>query len=145
MKPGQNHISHYIRHSSKIHRVCAVLLGIDTAGMTSYMKTSWHENTFRFTGPLSVESTGSPYKGIGMRSLGVFFDVSLNKSLNKQTSYRWFERIWRSCQDTMIHTYFSTQTWGSPLCSPPTAQWQRPNPLGRSWSASPAHPFVYLP
>ena len=65
--------------------------------------TSWHGNVSRITGSLCG---GIPpvKKGPLMRSFGVFFDVFLNKLLNKQSGCRKFEPpsrsvvgVWLAC------------------------------------------------
>ena len=57
--------------------------------------TSSNGNLFRFTGPMWGESTGH------RRSFEVFFDLHLNKRLNKQLKHRRYETpscsSWRHC------------------------------------------------
>ena len=53
----------------------------------------------------------SPHKGPVMQSSGVFFDVSLNKLLNIQLSYQWFEISWCSCGKTVINYVFITSLY----------------------------------
>ena len=53
---------------------------------------SWYEDFSLITGPLWGESTGPV-----VQSFDVFSDVSLNKPLNKQSSYWWFEMPQCSC------------------------------------------------
>ena len=45
---------------------------------------------------------GSTFNGPEMWSFNVFVDVCLNKWLNKQWSYQWFEMPWSSCDITVI-------------------------------------------
>ena len=52
----------------------------------------------------------SPNKGSVMWGFHVFFDVSLNKLLNKQSEDRWSEVPWRSCDDRGAF-----RIWGKPL------------------------------
>ena len=44
----------------------------------------------------------SPHKGPVMQSSHIFFVVSLNKLLNKQPCYQWFEMKWHSCDITVM-------------------------------------------
>ena len=64
------------------------------------MMTSSNGNIFRVTGPLCREFTGQrPVT----QSVGVFFDLLLNKQLIKQSWGWWFETasrpLWRHCND----------------------------------------------
>ena len=68
------------------------------------MMVSWLGNTFCITGRfvrgihwLSVDSL---YSGPVIQSLGVFFGISPNKLLNKQSSSRWIKMSWHSCDVT---------------------------------------------
>ena len=68
------------------------------------MMTSSNGNIFRVTGPLCGEFTGPgefPTQRPVTRSLGVFFDLHLNKRLSKQPRGWWFETpswsLWRQC------------------------------------------------
>ena len=63
-----------------------------------FMMTSSYGNNFRIMGPLCGEFTGQrPVT----RSFDVFFDLRLNKRLNKQSWGWWFETpsrsLWRHC------------------------------------------------
>ena len=49
------------------------------------LETSWHWNSF----PV-------------MHTFNEFFNVRLNQLLNKQSSFQWFETIWRSCDVTLM-------------------------------------------
>ena len=53
-------------------------------------------NIFRVTGPLCGEFTGHPSRRPATLSFDVFFDLCLNKRLNKQSRRRWFETPSRS-------------------------------------------------
>ena len=88
------------------------------------MMTSWHESIFRITGPVCRESTGHrgfpAHKGPIMRKFAVFFNVSLNKPLNKQLDDGWCETprqsLWRHwlqmCGATIVTTeWASWQHW----------------------------------
>ena len=62
------------------------------------MVTSWRKNAFHIT----VKGIHrSPLNSLHIRSVKRSFDVSfvvsLNKLLNKHSSYRWFEAPWRLC------------------------------------------------
>ena len=68
------------------------------------MMTSSNGNFFRVTGPLCGEFIGHrwiPSQRPVTRSFDVFFDLRLNKRLNKQSRRRWFEApscsLWRHC------------------------------------------------
>ena len=61
------------------------------------MMTSCNGNAFAITGPFVLVTGGFHNKGSVMRSFDVFFDVSMNKSLNKQSIRRWVETPWRLC------------------------------------------------
>ena len=68
------------------------------------MMTSSNGNIFRVTGPLCGEFTGEfPSQRPVTWSFGVFFDLSLNKRLSKQSWHRWFEMslhpLWGHCND----------------------------------------------
>ena len=67
--------------------------------LARYGMPSWYGNHCRVTGPLWGESTGHRWipltKGPVIRCFGVFFVVSLNKLLDKQSKRRWFETQWR--------------------------------------------------
>ena len=63
-------------------------------------------NNFCVTGPLWVEYTGHrwiPTQSPVTRSFGVFFDLRLNKRLNKQSGRWWIEMpsrsLWRHCNE----------------------------------------------
>ena len=69
--------------------------------------TSSNGNIFRVTGPLCGEFTGPgefPAQRPVTRSFDVFFDLSLNKRLSKQSWGWWFETssgsLWHHCNDT---------------------------------------------
>ena len=59
----------------------------------SEMMTSWNRNAFDVTGQIRQRS----YKGSVIRCFDVFYVVSLNKLLTKQSSCGWFQTPWRSC------------------------------------------------
>ena len=68
------------------------------------MMTSSNGNTFRVTGPLCGEFTGTgefPTRRPVTRSFDVFFDLRLKKRLSKQPWGWWFETpawsLWRQC------------------------------------------------
>ena len=64
-----------------------------------HMKTSSTGNIFRVTGPLCWEF---PAQRSETRSFDIFFDLRLNKQLNKQSWGWWFETLsrslWRHCK-----------------------------------------------
>ena len=66
--------------------------------MRESMMTSSNGNIFRVTGHLCGEFTGHRWM---TRSFDVFFDLRLNKRLNKQSWGCWFETpsppLWRHC------------------------------------------------
>ena len=59
---------------------------------------------FRHYWPSALISTERPV----IRSFDVFFDVSPNKLLNKQSSFRWFETPWYSCDVTVMTIPYCT-------------------------------------
>ena len=66
------------------------------------MMTSSNGNIFRVTGPLCGEFTGGfPSQKPMTRGFDVFFDLRLNKRLNKQSRGWWFETplrsLWHHC------------------------------------------------
>ena len=68
-------------------------------GITVRMMTSSNGNIFRVTSPLCGEFTGPgefPTQRPVTRSFDVFFDLRLNKPLNKQSWGWWFETLSRS-------------------------------------------------
>ena len=65
-----------------------------------HMMTSWHGNALRVAGPF-VTGGSSSGKGPAVRCFAIFCIVNLNKLLKKQSSYRWFETPWRSCNITI--------------------------------------------
>ena len=71
--------------------------------------TSSNGNFFRVTGPLYGEFTGTgeyPTQRPVTRSFDVFFDLRLNKRLNKQPWCWWFETplwsLWRQCNEKAV-------------------------------------------
>ena len=91
--------------------------------LTQCMMTSSNGNIFRVTGPLCGEFTGPgefPTQRPVTRSFYVFFDLRLNKQLNKQLWGWWFETLsrslWRHCNGTpvrLIHSGLLTRQWVS--------------------------------
>ena len=74
------------------------------------MMTSSNGNIFRVTGPLCGEFTGPgefPTQRPVTRSFRVFFDLRLNKRLNKQSRGCWFETLshplWRHRNVSCVH------------------------------------------
>ena len=72
--------------------------------MRHVMMTSSNGNIFRIAGPLCGEFTGHrwiPRTKASKAELCVFFDLRLNKRLNKQSLSWWFEmpsrQLWRHC------------------------------------------------
>ena len=53
---------------------------------------------------------GFPHKAPVPQSFDVSFHVHLNKPLNKHSSWRWFEKPWRSCDVTIMLPCFSEST-----------------------------------
>ena len=82
------------------------------SGITRYylqvpdvMMTSWNGNIFRETGPLCGEFTGHTQRPV-TRRFDAFFDVRLNKRLNKQSRRWWFvtpsRSLWCHCNESQI-------------------------------------------
>ena len=64
------------------------------------MVVSLHRNDVRITGPLDGKSTAHkcfPSQRPRNTKSWCFIDVSLDKLLYKQSSFRWSETPWRSC------------------------------------------------
>ena len=77
-----------------------------------HMMTSSNGNFFRVTGPLWRESTGHrwiPFTKARDAEWWCFFDLRLNKRLNKQPRRRWFETpshpLWRDCNKYSIFLF----------------------------------------
>ena len=90
------------------------------------MMTSSNGNIFRVTGPLCEEFTGPgefPTQRPMTRSFDVFFDLRLNKRLNKQPWGWWFETpswsIWCQCNGFPHHWYFVRVNFRWPVDYPP--------------------------
>ena len=82
------------------------------------MMTSSNGNIFRVTGHLCGEFTGPgefPAQRPVTRIFDVFFDLSLNKRLSKQSKGWWFETqsrpLWRHCNVGRMDTGFIYHTW----------------------------------
>ena len=56
----------------------------------------------KFDRMTSWQEKSSPHKGPVIWSLDVFFVLSRNKPLNKQSSFRWFTTPWRSCDTALF-------------------------------------------
>ena len=74
------------------------------------MMTSSNGSIYRVTGHLCGEFTGEfPAQRTVTRSFDVFFDLSLNKLLSKQSSGWWFEMLlrplWCHCNDTFNDSF----------------------------------------
>ena len=81
---------------------CCLQNGGLFAATSLCMMTSSNGNIFRVTGHLCEEFTGEfPSQRPATRSFDVFFDLSLNKRLSKQSWGWWFETpsrpLWRHC------------------------------------------------
>ena len=81
------------------------------------MMTSSNGNIFRVTGPLRREFTGTgefPAQRPVPRSFDVFFDLSLNKRLSKQSWGWWSETpprsLWRQCHEFGNSSFISPHT-----------------------------------
>ena len=90
--------------SSFCNSLDQVHLGTNHVSHMNCMITSSNGNIFRVTGPLYGEFTGPgefPAQRPVTRSCDVFFDLRLNKRLNKQPWGWWFETqswsLWRQC------------------------------------------------
>ena len=74
--------------------------------VTIYTMTSSNESGFRVTGPLWGESAGHPSQRTNNMGFDIFFDIILNKGLNKQTRRQWFETsgcsLWRHCNELLV-------------------------------------------
>ena len=81
------------------------------------MMTSSNGNIFRVTGPLCGEFPGHrwiPLTKARDASFDIFFDLSLNKRLSKQSWGWWFETpsrsLWRHCNDESIEAVLAKDT-----------------------------------
>ena len=63
--------------------------------------TSWHGNIFR-------SPVVSPHKGTITLRFHIFFDVRLNKQLNKPSSCQWFETPGHPCDVIVLECYSNT-------------------------------------
>ena len=82
-------LRHYVRHW---------MLSVYSSTWWSFMMTSSNGNIFRVTGPLCGEFTGPgefPTQRPVTQSFDIFFDLRLNKRLNKQSWGWWFETLSR--------------------------------------------------
>ena len=92
---------------------CSLFYGVQfLVDLCDTMMTSSNGNSFQVTGPLCREFTGHRHRSpvtaprVSNVSLDVFFDVSLNKQMNKQSICQWFETQCGSCDFTvMIYPY----------------------------------------
>ena len=82
------------------------------------MMTSSNVNIFRVTGPLCGEFTGPgefPSQMPVTRSFDAFFDLRLNKRLNKKSWGWWFETppwsLWRECNDIWNFRWYLRTTY----------------------------------
>ena len=98
----------------------SVLYWLDSWLMFSvlHIMTSSYGNIFRVTGHLCGEFTGprwSPRKWPVTRTFDIFFDLRLNKRLNKQSWGWWFEilwcPLWRHCNDTTLNKEYFILFW----------------------------------
>ena len=94
-----------------------------------FMKTSRHGNVFRLTGPLwgGIHRWRwiPPHKWSVIRNCDVFFTVSVNELLNKQSSCRWFETTWHwcSCRSFWNDVIGSTEIVGNHRQSENLGRW----------------------
>ena len=86
---------------------------VDILGHNDFMMTSSNGNIFRVTGPLCREFTVNqiiPHKRPETPGFDVFFDLLLDKRLNKQSWGWWFETpsrlLWRHCNMTPSEQHF---------------------------------------
>ena len=89
------------------------LLGIQNAGMAcpirhhdDVIKWKHFQRYWAFVRGIHRSPAISPHKGPVTQSFDVFFDLCLNKRLNKQSRRRWFETpsrpLWRHCNDCHV-------------------------------------------
>ena len=80
----------------------------------SFMKTSWL-HYWHFVRDIHQSLVDSPHQGPVMLSFDIFFDVSLNKPLNKQLSCQWFDThvtsYVMSWQNNKLHRLTSTNEY----------------------------------
>ena len=112
-----------MRHCSAM--VSAAIMLTDDNG--PYMTTSWHENTFYITGFLS------PHRGPIMRIFDIFY-VGPKNVLETQSSCRWFEIPWGSC-DVIVMVFVAVYViFGEVLSRPFSRQGtQNRRYIARPW------------
>ena len=120
---GSKYVTWLKNHSSililpRILITIGKLLWLDVRQLINSMMTSSNGNIFRVTGHLCGEFTGPrwiPGQRPVTRSFDVFFDLRLNKRLNKQSWGWWFETLsrplWRHCN--VLKAYASVAQWWS--------------------------------
>ena len=69
--------------------------------------TSLNENPFRVTGV----TRGFPSQRASCAELWWFFDVRVNKRLNKLWNHRWFEALWWPCDVTIMLASLGWRKW----------------------------------
>ena len=76
--------------------------------------TPWHGNAFHITDPLWQEPLvlgGFPSQNASHTDRWLFIFVSLNKLLNKQSRFCWFELKWFSCDITILSCQYYNCQW----------------------------------
>ena len=82
----------------------------------SYWGPSWchHRETHHWPFSMGIHqpSVDSPHRARITQSFNAcFFDVGLNKLLKDQSSCRWFQMSWRSCDATLMWTVWPLLCW----------------------------------
>ena len=111
------------RHCNVLCHGCRLFDDGRTWGISSHgsdMMTSLNENIFRVTGLLWGEppaTGGFPSQRPMTWSFDIFFDLRLNKRLNKLVRLRRFETpsrsLWRHCKDLVVLEYSVREGWFS--------------------------------
>ena len=101
--------------------VISLLLLSDYFKRTRRHDDSSNGNIFRVTGPwIHRLPTHFPRKGQSRGTLMCFFNVHLNKRLNKQWSCRWFETprcsLWRQCNVSRSYWHYGMLVSSSCSC-----------------------------
>ena len=90
---------------------------INLSRLVGIMMTSWHGCAVHITGPLWGESTGwFPSQRVSYGSFDIFFFLSLNKLLTKQSICRSFETLWRWCDVTVREQSICADCLGWKVC-----------------------------
>ena len=101
-----SHIHHWINSPSPIWICLTIsLFWHRSRKYAGTMITSWHGgvSAILVLCEANPSVTGAfPVQGWGMRRFDILFVISLNQLWDECSSYRWFETLWRFCDDAVI-------------------------------------------